>query len=290
MGRMGILTALAVSLVTLTPAQLTALRQHRDAEEKKADLLSREGKQAEALKVVEALLVELQTKLKNVPAKDQQAAYLHTSIDVSKAHLAELKPIVEWAAKSDTDVQSAAKLLFALLNPKRIAFEGYVPKVGDAVVQKLLASIRKLDPKAAKWLGPRKVKVVVTGLDEASRAHYAAELITALKSLGIAASSSGGSEPFEVALKLEGPISAHLIGDDVDECALIAVAKWPAGGLSRVDLTMHGFGDEETEGDCFKDRVKDSVALAAEQIIRTALRWPLAVNLNKAEGPNGVFP
>lgn len=278
-------------LMTLTPAQLASLRAHRDAEHKKADLLARDGRYAEAVKVLEALGADLHTKLKDVPAKDQERAYLATSGAVVKNALEELAPMKEWAAKSGTDAQLAVKLLLAVLHPKRIAFDGYRATVRDAQVQKLLASLRKLDPQAAKLLGPRKVKVIVTApaLEEASRAYFAAELVSTLQALGIHAAVGVGTEPLEVELALKGPVSAHLIGDDVDECALIAVAKWPAASLSRLDLTSHGFGDEETPGDCFKDRVRDCVALAAEQIIRTALRMPLAGNLNKAEGPNGVF-
>lgn len=35
--------------------------------------------------------------------------------------------------------------------------------------------------------------------------------------------------------------------------------------------------------------MRDAVGLAAEQVLRTAMHLPLAVNLDKAEGPNGVF-
>ena len=94
----------------------------------------------------------------------------------------------------------------------------------------------------------------------------------------LVAGLGAGTVLFEVELVLKGHVSAHLMGDDVDECALVAVAKWPAGGLNRLDLTSHGFGDEETDGDCFKDRVRDAV------------RLPLAVNLEKAEGHHRAWP
>ena len=79
---MWLATSLTLLLMTATPAELTALRGHRDAEEKKADLLARDGKYGEAIEVLEALQVELQTKLKDVPQKEQEGAYLATSLSV----------------------------------------------------------------------------------------------------------------------------------------------------------------------------------------------------------------
>lgn len=267
---------LAMVVLTATPAYLDDLRKHRDAEEKKATSLYRDGKFAEALAVLQALRAELTTKLKDVPQKEQQAAYLHTSVSVLTTNLEELQPIVDAAKKND-----GAKLVLALLHPKSIAFPRM--KVTDAPVRKVIATLKLGKPLG----GARKVKVRVTGADVASA--YAAELVSALQALGLQASTDKGDETLEVALTPKGPVSAHLIGDDVDECALVAVAKWPAGGLPGLDLTTHGFGDEETDGDCLRKRTEESVALAAEQILRTALKLPLAENLNKAEGPNGVF-
>jgi hypothetical protein len=264
---------LAMVGLTMTPAQFDDLRKHRDAEEKKATALYRDGRFAEALATLQALQTELTTKLKDVPQKEQQAAYLHTSVDVLKRSIGELQAVVDAAKKND-----GAKLVLALLHPQSLAFPRM--KVTDAPVRKVIESL-KLE------LRRRKVKVRVTGGDLAS--VYAAELVSALQALGLQASTEKGDETLEVALTPKGPVSAHMLGDDVDECALVAVAKWPAGGLPRLDLTMHGFGDEETDGDCLRKRVEDSVALAAEQILRTALKLPLAQNLNKAEGPNGVF-
>jgi hypothetical protein len=288
---MSLATPLVLMLLTSTPAELTALRQHRDAEEKKADLLAREGKYGEAISVLEALELELQTRLKDVPKKVQEGAYLATSLSVLQTELEELGTWRQEAAKSNTSAAAAMNLLLGLLHPKQMTFDGYRATVSDPQVQKLIGLIRKLDPKAAKLLGPRKVNVVVRGkdVDEAALKYFGGQLVTTLKALGHEAAVGAGTESFEVELAFKGPVSAHLIGDDVDECALVAVAKWPAGGLNRLDLTSHGFGNEETEGDCFKSRVRDSVGLAAEQILRTALRLPLAVNLDKAEGPNGVF-
>ncbi len=288
---MSFCASLTLLVLTMTPAQLTDLREHRDAEQKKAELLTRDGQYGEALEVLEALKVELQTKLKDVPQKDQAGAYLATTLSVLKRDLDELATWEQWAAKSNTSAPAAMNLALALLHPQQMTFDGYRATVSDPQVQKLISSIRKLDSKAAKLLGPRKVKVVVSGkdLDGSARAYFGGQLVATLKALGHDAAVGAGTEPFEVELALKGPVSAHLMGDDVDECALVAVARWPAGGLSRLDLTSHGFGDEETEGDCFNGRVRDVVSLAAEQILRTALRLPLAVNLNKAEGPNGVF-
>ncbi len=266
---------LAMVVLTMTPAQLEDLRKHRDAEEKKATALYRDGKFAEALATLQALKAELTTKLKDVPQKEQQAAYLHTSVDVLKRNVEELQPIVDAAKKND-----GATLVLALLHPKSIAFPRM--KVTDAPVRKAIATL-----KLGKPLDRRKVTVRVTGADLASA--YAAELVSALQALGLQAATDKGDETLEVALTPKGPVSAHMIGDDVDECALVAVAKWPAGGIPRLDLTTHGFGDEETDGDCLRKRIEDSVALAAEQLLRTALKLPLAENLNKAEGPNGVF-
>lgn len=282
---MAFCTALVLVLLTSAPAQLAALRQHRDAEQKKADLLARDGKYGEAITVLEALQLELRTKLKDVSQKEQENAYLASSLSVLKSDLEELTSWAQWAAKSNTSAAAAMQLLLGLLHPKQLTFDGHRATVSDARVQKLITSLRELDPRAASLLGPRKVKVVINGkdLDEAARAYFGRQLVATLRSLGHDAALGAGTEPFEVELSLEGPVSAHLMGDDVDECALVAVAKWPAGGLNRLDLTTHGFGDEETDGACFRDRVRDAVALAAEQLVRTAMRMPLAVNLNKAE-------
>lgn len=284
-------TSLVLVLLTMTPTQLTELRQHRDAEEKRADLLTRDGKYGEAVSVLQALKLELETKLKGVPRKEQEGAYLATSLAVLKKDLDELTSWKDLAAKSTTSAPAAMSLVLGLMHPTQLAFDGFRATVRDSIVQKLIASIRKLDPNAAKLLGPRKVKVVVTGksLDEAARASIGGQLVTTLKALGHDAALGKGTESFEVDVAFKGPVSAHLIGDDVDECALIAVAKWPSGGLARLDLTAHGMGDEETDGNCFKQRVDEVVNLAAEQILRTAMRQPLAVNHSRAEGPNGVF-
>lgn len=244
-------TSLALLMMTATPAELTALRAHRDAEEKKADLLSRDGKYAEAIKVLEALRLELKTKLEEVPKKDQEGAYLASSLSVLETNLEELSSWKKEAGKANTSAPAAMNLLLGLLHPKQLAFDGYRATVSDPQVQKLIAAIRKLDPKAAKLLGPRKVNVIVNGknLDELALAFFGNELAMTLRALGHDAAMGAGTEPFEVELRFKGPVSAHLIGDDVDECALVAVANWPAGGLKRLDLTSHGFGDEETDGD-----------------------------------------
>ena len=271
-------------LLTVTPADLKALHVHMEAEDKRTAQLFRDGNFAEALKVRQALLLELQTKLKDVPVKEQQAAYLASSVDVAKSTIAELEPLVALSAKSATDAQAAGKLLLALLHPTRVAFTA--AKLGDPVPQKLIASIRTLDARAAKLLGPRKVRVAVTGraLDDKARAHFATQLIATLGALGLRASTDAGGEPFEVSLQLDGPESAHLYGDTNNVCRLRAVAKWPAGGLPHLNLTTYGFGDEEDDDDCFKQRVAESVALAGEQILRTALRLPLAANSQKEDG------
>ncbi|MDP2275200.1 MAG: hypothetical protein Q8K32_30930 [Archangium sp.] len=228
---MSFCTSLALVLLTWTPAQLTALRQHRDAEEKKADLLARDGKYGEAIKVLEALRVELQTKLKDVPQKEQEGAYLATSLSVLKSDLEELTSWAQLAAKSNTSASAAMKLLLGLLHPKQMNFDGHRVTVNDPQVQQLIASIRKLDAGAAKVLGPRKVKVVVRGknVEEAARVQFAAQLVATLRALGHDAAVETGTESFEVELVMKGPVSAHLIGDDVDECALVAVAKWRRG-------------------------------------------------------------
>lgn len=253
-------------------------------EDKKTALLVRDGKFAEALKVQQALLVELQTKLKDVPLEEQRAAYLSSAVDVARSTVADLAPLVELSAKAATDASAAGKLLLALLHPTRLAFAA--AKLGDPLPQKLIASIRALDSKAGKLLGPRKVTVVVTGkaLDDKARTYFATQLIATLGALGLRASTDSGGERFEVALQLDGPESAHLYGETSEVCRLRAVAKWPAGGLPHLNLTTFGAGDEEEDDDCFKQRVEQSVALAGEQILRTALRLALAANSQKEDG------
>jgi hypothetical protein len=48
----------------------------------------------------------------------------------------------------------------------------------------------------------------------------------------------------QVSAKALAPTSAHLVGDDVNECTLTASARWKAAGLEHIDLNAHGFGDE----------------------------------------------
>jgi hypothetical protein len=75
-------------------------------------------------------------------------------------------------------------------------------------------------------------------------------------------------EEFKVTATVEGPVSAHLIGDDVNECTLKASAAWKAGGLAHIDLEAHGFGDETEDDDCVNAREKQSAALAAQRVLR----------------------
>lgn len=262
-----------VLAMTLAAPQLPALAKELKDRHlelgKQSTALSKEGKYAEAADLLEKFAAELKTKLAGVSQADQDKADVGASrVKFLNEGIAILRQRAAWAAKADKDLQSAQKLLLELL--EQLRWDVDTAEVRDARVQALLDAARKLDPKTKALFLARKVKVVVDApaLNEKQRAAYAKGVAEDLRALGLVASVSVGEEEFKVTATVEGPVSAHLIGDDVNECTLEASAAWKAGGLAHIDLEVHGFGDETEDDDCVNARVKQSAALAAKRVLR----------------------
>lgn len=222
---------------------------------KQSTALSKQGKYTEAADLLEQFKKELEAK------KTEPSKFLTEGIAILRQRAA-------WAAKASSDFQSAQKLMLDLLN--QVRWDVDTTKVQDARVQELLAFARKLDPKTNALFSKRKVKVVLQApaLSAAQRAAYAKGLAADLSALGLVASPTAGSEEFLVTVTVDGPESAHLIGDDVDECTLKAKGTWKAGGLLDIALDAHGFGDETVDGDCVNSRIKESSENAARSVLR----------------------
>jgi hypothetical protein len=253
-----VITIALVMIMSADPSLASFKAKHLEAG-KQSTALSKQGKYVEAADLLEKFEKEVRAAKVDLGAETWK--FLAEGIAVLRQRAA-------WAAKSSSDFQSAQKLMLELLNQLR--WDVDTAKVQDPRVQELLASARKLDAKTKTLFGPRKVKVVVKApsLSADQRATYAKGIAADLAALGLAASPTAGGEEFVVTVSVEGPVSAHLIGDDVDECTLKAKGAWKAGGLSNIDLEAHGFGDETTEGDCVNSRIKESAENAARSVLR----------------------
>lgn len=251
--------ALALALIMTADVSPAALKARHLELGKQSTALSKQGKYAEAAELLEKFQKELAAEKADLGASTSK--FLAEGIAVLRQRAA-------WAAKTSSDFQSAQRLMLELLNQLR--WDVDTAKVQDVRVQELLALARKLDPKTKALFGPRKVKVVVQApsLSATQRRTYAKGLAADLSALGLSASPTGGSEEFVVTVSVEGPVSAHLIGDDVDECTLKAKGTWKAGGLLDIDLDAHGFGDETVDGDCVNGRIKESAENAARSVLR----------------------
>lgn len=251
------------------PALAKELKDRHLVLGKQSTALSKEGKYVEAADLLEKFAGELKTKLAGVSQADQDKADVGASrVKFLNEGIAILRQRAAWAAKADKDLPSAQKLMLELL--EQLRWDVDTADVRDPRVQALLDNARKLDAKTKAMFRARKVKVVVDApaLNEKQRAAWAKGIAEDLRALGLVASVSVGEEEFKVTATVEGPVSAHLIGDDVNECTLKASAAWKAGGLAHIDLEAHGFGDETDDDDCVNARVKQSAASAAKRVLR----------------------
>lgn len=242
--------------------RLAALGKEHLERGRESTALSKQGKYAEAADLLERFAAKYAAEVSGLAT----AAANQSSLKWQREGIAVLRQRAAWAERAKDDFASAQALLLDLLNQFR--WDVDTATVEDPRVQALLAQARARDARTQALFSARRVRVVVhaPALSEPQRRRYAGAIAKSLASLGLRASELEGGESFVVTAALAEHVSAHWLGDDIDECTLAATATWAA--LEGIDLGDRGLGDETIEGDCVEKRLEESATHAARSVLR----------------------
>lgn len=175
------------------------------------------------------------------------------------------------ASRAGTEAGAARDLLVALVDTK-----APVPPVhmDDPRVPELIATVRRLDPKAGAFFSPRPVQVVVNAepgmsLDAADVSVAVAE---PLRALGFAPGPALAADTLTLQVRQGAVMDASSLGDGLESCQLVVDATWvaPGGLVLAFAASDRGVSARTPSPQCLRERLDTVRRRFARQLLQ---RW-----------------